>query len=562
MRDRTPHSQDRSWSTWDWLSFSTLPRIAAYLTSLLVCAPFVYHVVHNSTAFIGLFEDDYFYYAIIADKLVSIGKLTYDNTTLTNGFHPLWFGVLSGLRWLLGRFGAAFYVSLSLIFFASLIVTFELGRRFAVRLGAAPAVAGSIAAIYSYGTARLYTGGMECVVAVPLFLWFLIETASRDPITPWRAIRVGFIASLAILARLDIAFAAGLMILGVVVFTRPRLLELARLLLAFAAGGILVPVYALANYVFFGTFLPVSAVAKRLQTAPGFNVDYARSIALATTFGPSVGIVLPLGVIALFLLVRTDRRRQEALFAGGLALIFAFLFFAINALTGWVAFGWYTYPLVPAVTAALVFISQVLERYARPTQALTIGLALLVACVPLAAARYYVEHGPRWSIADNSMLAMSHELARRLERRSGLFAMGAIGGVVTYVLDKPVLQVEGIVADQRMVEHVRREDPLPDVLREYGADYLIVSLRSVRSARKDGCYAVTQPNAEWAGTRSAKMSGDICAEPIEHFFTPAGSNSWSTFGELETLVWDLRSANWGAPTGDAVSQSSHRLIGR
>jgi hypothetical protein len=95
-----------------------------------------------------------------------------------------------------------------------------------------------------------------------------------------------------------------------------------------------------------------------------------------------------------------------------------------------------------------------------------------------------------------------------------------------------------------MVDHIRNEDPLEDVLREYHADYLIVSLASVRSDRRNGCYLVTQPNAEWAGRRSAKMSGEICTEPIEHFFTPSGTNPWSIFPELETLVWDLREARW------------------
>jgi hypothetical protein len=538
-------------------TFPASSRAAAYLASMLVCAPFLYHLAHRSNAFLGLLEDDYFYYAIIADKLVTLGRTTYDGATLTNGFHPLWFAILTGLRWAFGRFGTAFYVALCLTFLAALALTFELGRRFAARLGASPVLAGIIAAVYSYGTARLFTGGMECVVAVPCFLWFLIEIAEGGPITPRRAARVGFIASLAILGRLDIALASGLMVVGVIVLVRPRATDLGRLLLAFGAGGILVPIYALANYAYYGTVLPVSALAKRLQTAPGFNASYARGIALGTTFGPTVAIVLPLGLIALCLLVRRDRRQPQALFAGGLALIFAFLFFGINALTGWVVFGWYAYPLVPALTAALVFIIRQWGNGIRATKTWAIAVALVVGSAPLLAARYYFEHGPRWSVQDNSMLAMSHDLARRVRGRAGLFAMGAVGGIATYVLDRPVLQVEGIVSDLQMVAHVRHEDPLPDVLREYHADYLVVSLHVVRSSVRNGCYLITQPNAEWAGLRSAKMSGEICTEPIEHFYTPAGSNPWSVFGELETLVWDLRNARWREATDDRIP-SSHR----
>lgn len=131
--------------------------------------------------------------------------------------------------------------------------------------------------------------------------------------------------------------------------------------------------------------------------------------------------------------------------------------------------------------------------------------------------------------------------------RDGLFAMGAVAGMATYVLDRPVLQLEGIVGDRRLVENIRREDPLEDVLREYHADYLVVTLANVRSDPTGGCYVTTQPNAGWAGDRAAKMRGEICTEPVEHFFTPKGTNRWSRFPPLETLVWDLRSARWRRP---------------
>ena len=85
-----------------------LCRLAAYVASLLVAAPFLYHLARGSDAYLGLLEDDYFYYAIIADNFVTDGRVTYDGTTLTNGFHPLWFGVIVLLRAVCGRLGPGF----------------------------------------------------------------------------------------------------------------------------------------------------------------------------------------------------------------------------------------------------------------------------------------------------------------------------------------------------------------------------------------------------------------------------------------------------------------------
>lgn len=525
-----------------------LCRLAAYLASLLVAAPFVYHLARGSDAYLGLLEDDYFYYAIIADNLVSNGRATYDGITLTNGFHPLWFGVIALLRAVCGGLGSTFYFALTLLFVLSMIATYELSRRFARQLGGSSRLSAGIAVVYSVSTGRLLTTGMECIVAVPLFLWLLVEVARPVPVTPRRAARLGLIASLAILGRLDIALAVALLLVGFAVLVRPPVPVLGRLFLAFGVGGILVPLYFALNLMFFGSPLPMSALAKRLYTEIGFNFTYARIAALGTVYGPTMAIVLPLGLLAMFLLVRREpSRRSAALFAGAIALTFAFVFLGVNALSGWTFFGWYAYPFAAATTAALVFIHHCWARLV-PLRILRIAVSIVIVVgVPLVALRYYVDHGPRWSVGDNTLLAMSHDLAARVRQRDGLFAMGAIAGVATYVLDKPVLQLEGIVADRSMVEHVRREDPLPEVLRKYKADYLIVSLANVRVQARDGCYLVTQPHAEWAGDRTAKMRGEICAEPIEHFYTHRGSNPWSRFPSVQTLVWDLRSARWRDP---------------
>jgi hypothetical protein len=243
--------------------------------------------------------------------------------------------------------------------------------------------------------------------------------------------------------------------------------------------------------------------------------------------------------------------RPHGLFAGALALIYAFVFFGFNALSGWILFGWYAFPFVPATIAALVFIY---ERWAPAvSKRAQIAAVVLLTALPAALAlRYFIQHGPRGSVRDNTLLAMSFDLADRLRNRQGLFAMGAIAGMTRYVMDKPLLQIEGIMADRRMVEHVRHQDPLAAVLGEYQVDYLIVSLAGVPAEWRDGCVLVTQPHAEWAGLRTAKMRGEICSEPIEHFFTERGPSSWSMFPTTETFVWDLRQSRWRNPDGEKV----------
>jgi hypothetical protein len=539
-------AQVRGVLAWLWSHNLALTRLCVYSTAVLVAGPFFYHVAHGSNAFLGLLEDDYYYYGLVADNLIETGKLTYDGVTVTNGFHPLWLVVVALLRVLSGGFGPPYYIALATVFVLSIVATYELGRTFALALGASPRVSAVVTAVYSFSTAQLLTDGMECVLAVPLFLWMLIELARLDPLTSRRAAKLGLVSSLAILARLDIALLVPLFVLAYIVLVRPSLAAFARVLSAFCAGGLLVPLYVAANLVLTGSPIPVSALAKRLVTTPGFSFNYARGIAFGTVYGGTLGVVLTLGLIACLLLVWKNRRdRPIAHFVCGLTLVYAFIFFGLNAQTGWIYFGWYAFPLVPATIAALVAIVQ---RWgtAFNNRLQVVVASLLVALAPALAVPYFIQHGPLGSISDNTLVAMSYDLASHLNGRQGLFAMGAIAGIATYVIDRPFLQIEGIMADHRMVEHISSENPLGDVLREYGADYLIVSLATVRSDPQNGCYLVTQPNAEWAGMRTAKMRGEICAEPVEHFFTPRGSQAWAVFPTIETLVWDLRDAQWKA----------------
>jgi hypothetical protein len=534
-----------------------LCRAVAYLAAVLVAAPIVWHLAHGSLAYLGLFEDDYFYYSIVADRLVSTGKLTYDGITTTNGFHPLWFVTVLALRAIAGGLNGVFYVLLTAVFLGSMVATYELSRAFARALGASAALAAAVPLVHCVATDLVIASGMETALDVPLLLLLLLAFTRGGPITPARAGRLGLLASVAILARLDIALVVPIAFAGWLWFMRPPRATVLRAVLAFCAAGIAVPLYAAWNLFGFGSVLPVSAVAKQPVLRPGINISYLKIIARYTVFGATAGLTLVLGTFALLALWR--RRHlvpPRALFAAAVLLGFTALFYSLNSLSGWMYFGWYAYPLGPALVVALVLVGTVVALRVRPpwrarASAAIVGAASILALVQ--GARAFAIRGPLWTVKDNGLLGMSVELADRLRDRHGVYAMGAISGFVSYLLHEPVVQLEGLVADPAMGQHLRREDFLGDVLGKYGVEYLVVSLYRVPLEKSDGCWHITQPNAEWSGDRVARMSGHLCAEPVEHFFTRAPERPWSVFTTLETFVFDVRSARWRErlpPAGD------------
>jgi len=143
-----------------------------------------------------------------------------------------------------------------------------------------------------------------------------------------------------------------------------------------------------------------------------------------------------------------------------------------------------------------------------------------------------------WTPASTSIYDVALRLRDVFADRPGVLAMGDRAGVTSYVLGRPIVQLEGLIGDRALVEEIRREEPLLQVLRERHVDYLIVSL--YHPLERDGaCYRVAEPDVLQAGKRSAKMVGRFCAPPIAELDTPF-TYQWRTIGTCYTYVFDVR----------------------
>jgi hypothetical protein len=518
-----------------------LSRAFAYFTAVTMGAPVIYHVLRGSRAYLGLFEDDFFYYAVIADHLVTLGRLTFDGVTLTNGFHPLWFIVIVALRLLTGGLGAAFFGALSIVLIALIAATYEAFRVLAERLGASPSLAAPIAALQVASIGWLVTTGMEVALAVPLYAWLLAELARGGTLTPSRAAKLGLLSSLAILARLDLALAVAFLLLGAPVIFRNRAPNPLRSALMFCVGGAATAAYFAANWLAFGALLPISGQAKQFEVTRHLNIPFLRQV--LSTFAWQGALLVAGGIALVSLWRRKPNERLEARVVALVVLAFPVCFYALNAIQcAWSFFAWYAYPVGPAVIAACVLVlewSQGLLARRGVAVVSALALALGVIITPIKGARFFVAQGLRWTTADNSLTAMATQLADELRDRSGRFAMGDKAGISTFLLRKPVVQLEGLVADTAMLDYIKNQASLNDVVKHYGVDYLVVSVGRTRVAQRNGCYFVVIPNPDQANDAS-EMSGTFCLKPIVHFETPQGKNRWSRYLPLETYVFDLR----------------------
>jgi hypothetical protein len=525
-----------------------LARAFFAITTLIWTVPIVSHVLRGSRAYLGFFADDFFYYVVIANRLATTGHLTFDGSHPTNGFHPLWFVVIAALRLVFGA-GNAFYVALMVVTAALAMVTFELYARLGVAIGVRRSIAFAAAAYLAYDVNFLFGDGMEVTLAVPMVAAVLLAVARMDALTPRRAALLGLLSSLAVLARLDVAILVGLILGGYLAFGRDPVVVKARYALAFGAGGLLLPAYLVLNFVSFGTFMPTSAIAKQMTTGLGLNREFV--FAPLIELGPEAAIV-PFVAVVLIATGKSPIASRRGRFVVVAAAAFSFTYHATCALRcPWLCFPWYAYSLFAPLYLGLAVIGETIASRVRGTRwawVATAAVLLVLARSAKASAALGAHYALQFKTPDNLITANGFRLAELLRDRPGVYAMGDKAGNVANLLPYPIVQLEGLVADPPMLDRIRRQEPLGDVLRAYGVDYLILSIGpNVPLPKRDGCYEISQPNPHEAGERSPKMRGRLCGEPIIDYEVPRAPHWWSKYDfPIHTYVFDVRSTPFEA----------------
>ncbi len=151
------------------------------------------------------FQDDAFYYLVIARNLVAHGRLAFDGVHVTNGFHPLWFEIVTVVQTMLGADAAPARVVLAVTWIEQVLYVA------AVALAAACALRGLrrgdaaatgfllVAWLLASPLAWVFRQGMETTLAVLLLVALLRATTARH------GFGQGLMLALLCLSRLDTA---------------------------------------------------------------------------------------------------------------------------------------------------------------------------------------------------------------------------------------------------------------------------------------------------------------------------------------------------------------------
>lgn len=323
--------------------------------------------------------DDAFYYFTIARRFNESGILSFDGLSATNGFHPLWMGLLLPLFALVHDPLTAVHAALTLcavIDTATIIMLYLFCREQGVREGGAL----TAAAIYALSAAVMNHGGpingMETALNVLLTLLLLRSTARawRNGFAGTRgALMYGLLCGLLFLARTDNAIII-LVLSTALLFRMPGTLrDRARALaMSGAACVLLAAPWLIWCTVAFGSPVQVSGRSFALvarETFAGFGwgpieygvqfvkniADVARYVPLPFIFtskaSPAFWVIAVVTAVALT--VRAMKRKRGG--AGGrifdgltiAVLIAMVLFFGVHTARTVMMRAWYYYAFVP-----------------------------------------------------------------------------------------------------------------------------------------------------------------------------------------------------------------------
>lgn len=274
-----------------------------------------------AVVWVDLIFDDAYYYLGIARNLADSGISSFLPPFETNGYQPLWLMLLTATGWMFGTGESALPLQLTMLTGAFILLFTVLSKRYYGCVW--PAV------LVSAGFPAVMTWGMETVMLPAFTLLFLNSPKSTTR---------GVAATAIFLTRLDALALVALRDVNNIFFRRENLTTISHWLFL---GPIMAAYFAI-NWLWFGTPVPVSGLAKALGNRLGEN------IVPLLTFGKGILFAAPLA--ATLLLLATRSRGALQLRFGTEILVLSLTVAACacyySLMSGWAIWGWYLWPVM------------------------------------------------------------------------------------------------------------------------------------------------------------------------------------------------------------------------
>jgi hypothetical protein len=478
-------------------------RAIAALIIVSIFAPLAWFgLVASDPHFAWVMQDDAFYYSVTARNFVELGWATFDTLNPTNGFHPLYFLLVSGIS---TSVAPEFYLNaIYLLHIALLLIAF--GKLVQI-IGVAPVwvIVLFLPFIASDSWLQNVLGnpGMESTLAFAAAIYFydaFRQAAQSGFSAPIRNLAFGVAATALMLSRLDTvvlvmptAIAAAAWSISVTSVRRIPSVWIS----LFAIPLVFCSIYLAINLTTTGHMTPVSGAVKWAFRMPWevslrtITHGYSPPFVAAFLLPPLMAAIAVVAGVMNLRNGKFDWGTTLLLAALGIGLYYLYLRFGASN-----AFNWY----LGAVTGVATWIfATLIARIRWPRLPVTPAMVLCVFGLLIVVYEFKDTLNGTTSIIDRvNDRGQIHKLSGL-----GLF-LGEIAepgdiaatfdaGKIGYFSSIPVINLDGLANSYRYLEDVRSTGRFKEYFDDIGVSYFLArdAVLSEIDAVRDGTYEMT-----------------------------------------------------------------------
>lgn len=520
-------------------------RSITYVTFLALSFRIFYHILNGTDGYLTVPVDDFYYYFTVAKNIAASLGSTFDGITSTNGYHPIWLLMITGLH-LIQSDITWFFFGIAIVCLVCSIITFELSYKLLFQTLTPNAVSYAVLLFMSLSYGWMSTWAMEVTIAIPIYLFSLVKLPTFLVSENHNAkyfFLFGLLLSVLTLSRIDLIAYCGLL-LCIVLVVRKRNGSLSIKQLVYVVLGCFpILLYGIFNYIYFDSLLPISGVAKQLTKNFGFNNHLISDLRMLRE-GYIATIIIPAAIIALAIFRKEIAKLQNTVVLY-LGIGYPILYFTIYGFqSDWIIFVWYQYMLPVAIAFGIYSIYESIKQYTIKIPTTLINFILVAVTLGVMLPKIYqtcYSQTVEWSPYPGSIYDHAQKLLSFTSTHPGRYAMGDRAGLTQYIIQRPVIQLEGLMSDNEFIDNINHQKDLLRVLTSRSVDYLIISTFTPLTRTVKGYY-VEIPFVEQAGNRSKKMSTYLWQEPafyISHSNEPKEKASHSA-PQVHTYVFAVK----------------------
>tara|TARA_Y100000741_G_scaffold326611_1_gene278765 strand:+ start:1255 stop:2727 length:1473 start_codon:yes stop_codon:yes gene_type:complete len=432
------------------------------------------------------FTDDFYYYLTTAKNFVNLGLISFDKISITNGFQPLWFFFVSFI----------FVISKNDIIFNSIIIfsiflftffTYFNFKKFFFQNKYGEKESHLIASLISFFTLFFSKNGMEISLAVFFFSLSLVYYQKN-------IIIFCLLSFLAFLSRLEFLIFYFTIFMQEL-FIKKKILNI-NYIVKLSLLPILITLYILTNLHYYKIPFPESGIAKSLVNEIKFNKETFTFLSSNSYGMRFISAMFYLNCLGVFFLFSNKIKNFTKI-----SLLTTFLFFISNSLrSAWPLWTWHFFFL--GISSSLLindFLNLFKFKFTKHS-ANFVGIFFVSAYLFL-----FVKN---LNINNDHILNIASKIEDHYSESSyEIFAMGDMAGKISYLLDKKLIQLEGLVGGKKVLTRIQNQNNLCDLLIDLDVDIYFAT----KITKVDELYHVEEPAQ--VSNNLKKMKGKLLINP-------------------------------------------------